>query len=366
MKCKKCKREIPEYSVYCLFCGVKLVKAAEDISVPKPRKKTNGEYTAQLMVDGERVRVTGKNEADYYRRAKAYKSGLVEIKHSKTLTLTKAIDNYIDKRSEILSPSSIRGYRGIQKNRFQSVMKHDIHSISDWQSLVNEEVKTGCSPKTICNSWRFIGSVLRDNGITPPVIILPQRVANDKPFLEPDEVAEYISDLAGKSCELPALLALESLRQSELLALTWDDIDLAKGTISVRGAMVRNEFNEFVVKDTNKNETSRRTVPIFIPQLRALLESVPEDQRTGRLITQHPATIRRELLEVREGLTLHRLRHSYTSITYALGISEKQAMLWGGWADFGTMRRIYTHLSKAESTEAAAKLLNFYSSPQKT
>lgn len=84
------------------------------------------------------------------------------------------------------------------------------------------------------------------------------------------------------------MLALHSLRRSELLAVTWDDIDLDAGTIRVSGDVVQNEDHHFVTKATNKTATSTRTVPIMIPELRQALEAVPPEDRTGRLIPYAP------------------------------------------------------------------------------
>ena len=69
--------------------------------------------------------------------------------------------------------------------------------------------------------------------------------------------------------------------------MTWDDIDLDAGTIRVSGAVVQDELHHFVAKATNKTATSTRTVPIMIPELRAALEAVPPEDRTGRYIEMH-------------------------------------------------------------------------------
>ena len=161
------------------------------------------------------------------------------------------------------------------------------------------------------------------------------------------------------------MLALHSLRRSELLAVTWDDIDLAAGTIRVSGAVVQNEDHHFVTKATNKTETSTRTVPIMIPELRAALEAVPQEDRTGRLIPYAPHYIA-ELVNkacYRAGVPVvgtHGLRHSFASLAYHLGMSELETMELGGWADAGTMRKIYTHLSQRDKAKAQNKMAEFF------
>ena len=154
---------------------------------------------------------------------------------------------------------------------------------TDWQAVCNAEALL-CSHKTLRNAFRFIVSVLGENGINAPKATLPPLNTNPRQWLEPEQIPPLIAAAVGTPSAFPVMLALHSLRRSELLAVTWDDIDLDAGTIRVSGAVVQNEDHHFVTKETNKTATSTRTVPIMIPELRQALEAVPPEDRTGRLI----------------------------------------------------------------------------------
>ena len=84
MKCRNCKREIEDKSLYCNWCGFKQVKEKNDIAVPKPTKTKNG-YTGQVMVKGERIRITEPTEEEYCKRAREIKSGKQAVKPLPTL-----------------------------------------------------------------------------------------------------------------------------------------------------------------------------------------------------------------------------------------------------------------------------------------
>ena len=131
-------------------------------------------------------------------------------------------------------------------------------------------------------------SVLGQNGINAPKVTLPPLNTNQRQWLEPEQIPKLIAAAVGTPSALPVMLALHSLRRSELLAVTWDDIDLDAWTIRVSGAVVQNEDYHFVTKATNKTATSARTVPIMIPDLRAAMEAVPPEDRMGRLIPYAP------------------------------------------------------------------------------
>ena len=239
-------------------------------------------------------------------------------------------------------------------------MDRPVSTQHNWQALVNAESKL-CSAKTLKSAYMFICSVLRENGVTPPRVKLPQVVSNTRPFLDPEQIASFLTAVRGQNCEMAALLALHSLRRSELLSVEKANVDLSAGTINVRGAVVPNERNQYVKKKTNKNVSSARIVPIMIPRLAELVAAAPE----GPLVTIHPECIGRSINRICEKnqlprVCVHGLRHSFASLAYHLELSEKEAMEIGGWSDHTTMHKIYTHISQNDKKKAANKMAEFY------
>lgn len=333
------------------------------MKIPKARKLPSGAWRCQVMIDGRRVSVTEATEKDCIARAVALKTKHAQA-HGSAKTLRTAIDEYIASRINIRSPATIRGYRTIQNCRFQSVMDKNIYSITPqrWTVEVNAAAEE-YSAKTVVNSWMFIASVLRFNGITPPNITMPQIVEDEHPFLEPEDIPVFIKAVHGKRGEIASLLALSSLRESEILALDWDNIDLKNDMIHVRGAVVPNEKNVFVKKKENKNTSSRRDVPILIPELK---EALSDDYRqTPKPVTDHPSTIRRQINRICEqnGLPLvgvHGMRHSFASLCYYLKIDKKITRMIGGWKSDYVMDKIYTHLAKREIGQSVNDLKAYF------
>ena len=266
-------------------------------------------------------------------------------------TLTDAIDDYIAARVNILSPATILGYRRIQKNRFQDVMRLDMHKMTQekWQRVVNAEARK-YSGKTLKNSWLFLASVIREETGERVAVKLPQVIPNERGFLRAEEIPALLKALAGSDIEIAALLALSSMRQSEILGLKWDNVDLVGNVIRVE------ETAE------TKNLASRRMIPIIAP-LKSALESAP--QKEGYVVTVSDNTIRRKLRDISKDagipyVGLHGLRHSFASLAYHLGLSEEATMKIGGWADIQTMRRIYTHISESDINAQSERFLDFF------
>ena len=333
--------------------------------VPEPKRASSNTWFIQMRLGGQSVYVTAQTAAECKRKAtliKAEHKAGKRVSAGPDMTLRDAIDNYINARKNVLSPSTIRGYNAIRENRFKSVMGKPIKNINSWQNIVNQEAAL-CSAKTLTNAWRFVGSVLREAGAEVPDVRLPQIARKEKLFLEPDQILQFVDAVKGKTCEIAALLALHSLRLSEILALTWDKVDLKNRRILVAGAAVRGEDHKLVYKQENKNASSARYVPIFIGALYDALSAV--EDKTGRLVTLHHNTLWGNVNRVCRGAGLpevgiHGLRHSFASLAYHLQVPELIAMQIGGWSDSGTMRKIYTHLAQKDVSKYETALADFF------
>ena len=275
-------------------------------------------------------------------------------------TLEQAEDDYIKARSNTLSVSTIAGYRKIQRCYFTDIAHQEIGRIN-WQTEINKLSAT-LSAKTVKNAWVFVRSVLKENGIDVSVS-LPKQEVKEHPFLSPDEVLKFIGLLDGEAVAIPAMLGLHSLRKSEIIALDWKDIDLENETIYVHSADVMDENGKLTHKKTTKNATSTRTIPILIPSLYSALCAV--DDKTGKVCTMYHSSIYKAVNRIceRNGLPqigVHGLRHSAVSLLYALGVSEAASMRICGYADWGTMRKIYTHLDSSAINDVKAKAEQFF------
>jgi len=338
------------------------------MKIPEPQKLPSGSWHVRLRLGGETIYITESSKRECETAARLIKAEYRAGKRLKAtgvdLTLGAAIDQYIASRSDVLSPSTIKGYRICRNNRFKSYMDTAIKDIGDWQTVVNEEVKTGVSAKTIRNSWLFVCSVLRDvTSVAPQKVTLPQVVKQEPRFLEPEQVLLFIEAIKDKSWELEALLALHGLRCSEIWGLPISGIDTKQNIIKVRGAVVRDFDGNMVPRKENKNQTSRRDIPIMIPRLS---EIVKERKDKNSMVPDCCQTtlrkqINRTCVEMGVGeVGIHGLRHSFASLCYDLGVPEQVTMQLGGWADHNTMRKIYIHLSKRLVSRSQNALIDFF------
>lgn len=342
--------------------------------LPKPKRLPSGSWRCQVTApSGKLVSITEATPELAQAKAVAVKNGIAEVEpRQKRLTLEGAIDLYIESKSSVLSPSTIRGYEGVKKNRFRSLMKLNVYNLTkqDVQRAVNAEAKK-VSPKTVYNAYGLIRPVLKDCGVDVFGITLPQRVKKKKPFVQPEELGAFIDALEDDPCRTPIIMALWlGMRRSEILGLCWDCVDMENGKVTVRRVLVPNKENHWVLRDGAKNESSQRTISCpeyLLDQLRAIKEKRITAKPWDRIFRQHPDTIRRHVHDAckRAGITdtnLHGLRHTNAAIMMHLGVSDAHAMSRGGWTNERTYKDTYSYVFQTAAGADDAKINGFFNS----
>lgn len=342
------------------------------MKVPQPRKLPSGTWFIQLRLGGESVPVSARTARECTQKAQLLKAqhraGQKAAAPKTDQTLRQIMQDYITFVSSACSPSTVRGYVTICANRFSQVSDLPFSSVSAWQPIVDAESRI-ISPKTLKNSWAFLCSALRHADLPVPSVRLPQTVRADRPWLEPDDVLRLVQLVRGLPFELPVLLALHGLRRSEILAMTFSKIDLERRTITVHGAAVLDSSNQLVQKITNKNAASRRVIPIMIPTLIDAVLAIPSRKPDALVYSGNANTLYNQVNRIcrNNGLPevgVHGLRHSFASLAFHLGLTEQETMELGGWSDYTTMRKIYTHLAQADRLRGQNKLAAFFSGTQ--
>ena len=336
------------------------------MKVPEPRKLKSGNYRIQLRLDGESYSFTEATPEECRSAARLFKAEYLAGRRTakqagRNKTLKQVTDDYIEKHGPVLSPSTLRVYKIFSKQRFKTYQDTLLKDL-DVQQMINDELKKDVSEKTVKNAWGLTRAAMAAAGVEIPPVKLAKVPVNEIAFLQPEEITKFCDAVRGRPYEIAALLMLHGLRQSEARGLTWDNVDLVRETITIKGATVRGP-DGFVAKKTNKNDTSTRTVPIMIPQLLKALKAI--EPKEGAVVSIHPSVLLEDVktacrrAEVTE-VTNHGLRHSFASLCYHLRIPERQVMQWGGWADFQTMHKIYIRLAAADESKAKDTIKAFF------
>ena len=205
------------------------------MKIPKAEQLPSGAWRCRVTVNGVTKSFIEPTEKKAITKAMAYRDGAIYESRPENITLNAAIDRYIADRSSILSPSTVRGYRTLQANRFQSIIEMPVAKISTQavQRALNEDAKT-VSPKTIKNAIGLISGVLGYYNVEIGKLTMPEQQKQEKQIYTQDQLRILLDAIRGTDIELVVLLAAWlGLRRSEILALRWDAIDYENGTLRV-------------------------------------------------------------------------------------------------------------------------------------
>lgn len=309
--------------------------------IMKIEKLPSGSYRMRKMYKGKMYTVV----TDYKPTQKeaiqlmADELDKVQEKHGR-LTLLAACEAYIESKKNVLSPTTIYGYRYAVKAMSGNFLDENVHDVTgeDIQLEVNRLAKK-LSPKTVRNYHGFISAVL--GAYRPGFKIytsLPRKPKNEPYIPSDDEVRRILAYAKGTEYEIPLVLACYGLRRSEICALALEDI---KGdVISVTKAKVQDEEKNWILKST---KTASSTREIIIP-----METAERIREKGYVYKGCPNNITRYLKRAEDALgiprfPLHKLRHYFASKMSALNIPEVDIMRMGGWETDHVMKSVYRH-----------------------
>ena len=317
-------------------------------------KRPSGAYRIRLTENGRSYSVTIPYKPT---QKEAYELIRAKIDHKGAdKTFSEAYKDYIGVKSNILSPSTIRGYESMYKNLPSWLLPLDIAEIDNYtlQKLINGYAKEH-SAKSTHNLYSLVLSVIRlfypDSTIRAT---LPQK-AHTEPYTPSREDVKKLLD-ASKETEyyVPLYLASLSCRCSEICALTLDD--LRGDQLTINKALVRAEKG-YVLKDTPKTDASYRT--ITLPR-----DLVKRIKKQGYIYKGYPQNIdkylRRTLPKLNiQFFSVHKLRHFFCSYCHDLGYTDAQIKKLGGW-DSDVFRKVYRHaMSEDEARKQIKKDFKF-------
>lgn len=289
------------------------------------------------------------------------------------MTLTEAIDAYIDSREALMrSPTTIQDYRCIQKNAFPDLMDAELKDLDEaiLQEAVHSEARRlskkrsrtpkPLSAKRLKNEWGLVRAVLMKycKTLDCSEIELPQVAPR---IVELPSAEDVLRIIRGTEIELPVLLAAWlSFSMSEVRGLTksksihGDYITINEVVVDVDGEPHR--------KDMAKNPTRNRRhrIPPYIKELIGQVDGDILVPISGRALYHRWI----KLLDDNgmNHITFHDLRHLNASVMALLRIPDKYAQERGGWKSDKIMKNVYMQTFPEERIKVDNVVDNYFGS----
>ncbi len=216
----------------------------------------------------------------------------------------------------------------------------------------------------------------------------PKPKKYDAQYYSVDEVKTLINLSEGDSLHIPIIIAAYcGLRRSEVIGLSWSNVDFENGEIKVYQKITEVKKDgklTQVISNEMKNETSRRVIPM-VPMVAEALKKHKEKQEQNRqlfgkaysnkwtdmvctnelgdllklnYVTSHFTYLLKKLGMRR--IRFHDLRHTCASLLLASETNMKVIQLWMGHSSMKTTADIYAHLDMSAKNTAAEALTKLF------
>jgi integrase len=270
-------------------------------------------------------------------------------------------------------PSAVRSYVASLRTRvlpaFGSNRLSDLRAM-DVQDFIDGLKAEGLDASTIRNTLMPLRAIYRRALVRGEVAVnptsgleLPAVQGRRDRTAAPGEAALLIAALAPEERALWATAFYAGLRRGELMALRWENVDLAQGTIAVTQS-----WDEREGPIEPKSRAGRRSVPLPGVLRDALTEhKLVVDRASGLVFGVSeskpftPSNIWRRAraawrLADLAPIGLHESRHTYASLMIAAGVNAKALTTYMGHASVAITYDRYGHLMPGNEAEAAALL----------
>ena len=311
-------------------------------------KLPSGSYRIRKMIDGKLYTRTFDHKPNQSECEKAIASCL---KDKPTLsingTVRQCVAGYMESKSNVLSPSTIKGYTSMIKqidDRFMDMKMSDL-TLPILQNEINRYA-IDHSAKSVSNYSGFLTSVARFVGLGIQSPTLPTKERSQAYIPSKNDIKRIVDYFKDTEYEAAILLSIYGLRRSELMALTLDD--LSGNVLTVNKAKVEATEGRWITKTTKTTDSTREV--IISDHLADLIRN------QGFIYNRSVGYLRDLLYKAQSDLDiphfpLHMMRHFFASYMHDQGYSDKQIMSAGGWKTNQVMKSVYQHALDIQSAK---------------
>ena len=342
------------------------------------RKRKDGSFEGRYSVDGQRHSVYANNKAECIKKLKNAIRHKDMIKNQKTVKMNYTLNEWFDKwvrnyKAPNLKAQSLYGITS-KYNKYirDSLGKRKLQSISalDWQRLFNN-IQYPTSAKKLfthmkaCYKKAMINKVIFENPMLG-VEVNHKHKTKEKFVPSKDQLEKLLNYLQKKRKDLALVcdfISLTGCRVGEACALTLDDIDFEKKTITINKS-----FNRYLKIITEpKTAKSNREIPLIQRAeaiIKEYIELYGEKKVIFHRISSNNLTNAFKYHSRQFGLekiSLHSLRHYFSTVCREAKIDAKVVQRWIGHSSILMTLDTYTHVKDDFNQSETEKLGSYLS-----
>lgn len=311
--------------------------------VKKPRYRS---FTAPTKAEAEMQASLFVNDKKRYSRA--------------NLTVSEAVQKYIQAKETVLSPATIRTYEQIAKTHLTTIGPVMIDTVTnaDLQNWIST-LSVKLSAKTVKNVYTLVTSAISLYTEKSFRVTLPARQPHQYNIPTDADVALLIKE-ARPDLKVAIVLASCGLRRGEICALKYADVLRDFSAIYIHSDMVLDKNKKWIHKDMPKTSDSVRSVELPPEVIQMFGDGDPD----AYVVPSTPAAISDAFARLRNRLGMscrfHDLRHYSASIMHAIGIPDQYIMQRHGWSSDTVLKSVYRNTLSDKSNQFTAKTNEYF------
>lgn len=356
-----------------------------------PKKASRNLYEVTCRVNGKKYHFYGKTLHEAESKRKTFKERSERAPLSLAgYTLCEWVTAWLEAVKADIAPQTYTSYhyeldKYIANAQIGAVPLMDLTPImfrNYWQTLLDR----GLSPRTVSYIHTITSAALKQavfDGalISNPLLAVkrPRQPRREAKALNPGQIHALEAVVDNEMFLRLIHVALATgMRRGELQGLTWKDVDLTAGTVSVNQSVIRKDDRE-VISTALKTKSSRRTISI---DARTVAVLYAQHAYCQRLMLQNQwnelryvfpredgSPLKQNYISKRfsqychsarlEGFTFHSLRHTHATALVKAGIHFKIIQARLGHSSFLVTMDTYSHVSPGEDRPAADVMAKF-------
>jgi len=364
-----------------------------------------GRYTVGYREDGRQIykNVLAKTQAECAKKLKAAIAAAKVEQAPESTVVNCTVAEWIDIWYENFIQPNLRE---TTRNQYESFIRHHIKpyvgavplaklSSLDLQKLYNKlktsgRIQTdhalpnpGLSAKTVRSIHMMLSSCL-EKAVNERLIPnnpahgcnIPPKEKREMKIIPPEQIGQFLSEAERAGYLAMFYLELTSgLRQGELLALLWTDVDTTNCTISISKQVIRVNGELKVLPPKTKNAVRKIVLPKQTIDL--LLEEHERhtdhpllfpSSKTGTYLDPPAVARKMKTLLKRAGIDeirFHDLRYTFATLSLQNGVDVKTLSHTLGHYSAGFTLDTYTHVTTQMQEDAARKIGGFMAAAQR-
>lgn len=354
------------------------------------RKRPDGRWEARLTVAGRQRSVYGKTRDEVARKMRSAQRQVdqgIPLPDERQ-TVAQFLERWLrDSVQPRVAPRTYTSYAmHVRQHLVPGIGKIPLAKLQPGhvQKLLNEKLASGLSPASINRIRSTLRAALNQackwSEVTRNVatlVDLPKEEHSEIEPLTPQQARVFLEHVRGHAWEALFVVALATgLRQGELLGLTWQDVDLDAGHLTVRNALQRLDGTLKLVSP--KTAQSKRTIVLAETAVLALRGQRAQQNRNrlkagerwqetpyvfttgiGTPLDGSEVTRGFQRLLTAAGLPrkrFHDLRHSCATFLLAQGVSHRDIMAILGHSGITVTMNTYAHVLPETQRDAARRM----------